>query len=46
LQKNRPSGLVLEPNYAESSSESSSEDGDVDCRIVSINCVVDLWIKL
>jgi len=31
LRKNRPSGFVLEPNYVESSSESSSEDDEVDC---------------
>ena len=31
LRKNRPSGFVLEPNCAESSRESSSEDDEVDC---------------
>jgi len=31
LRKNRLSGFVLEPNCAESSRESSSEDDEVDC---------------
>ena len=31
LKKNGPSGFVLEPNCAESSRESSSEDDEVDC---------------
>ena len=31
MRNNRPSGFVLEPNCAESSSESSSEDDEVDC---------------
>jgi len=31
VRKNRQSGFVLEPNCVESSSESSSEDDEVDC---------------
>ena len=31
LRKNRPLGFVLKPNFAESSSESSNEDDEVDC---------------
>ena len=35
VRKNRPPGFVLEPNCVESSSERSSEDGEVDCTVRS-----------